>query len=132
MRKKGASPPFFQLYHRLLDLPAYIALPHPAKSLLMDMARQYNGRNNGDFSVTLKVMGSRGWTSNSTLRRALKALIDVDLVMLTRQGGLNKCSLYAFTWLPIDECAGKLEVKHTAAPPIPLAMHSSIQNSQSR
>ncbi|AUM14884.1 hypothetical protein Kalk_08585 [Ketobacter alkanivorans] len=123
---RGGTPPFFQLTHRLLDLPAYIQLPHTAKSLLIDMARQYNGHNNGDICVTLKVMKKRGWTSNGTMWRALQALIAADLVMQTRQGGLNKCSLYAFTWLAINECGGKLDIAPTKGPPIPLHMHPSL------
>ena len=119
--RRGGSPPFFQLYHRLLDSERYINLPHPAKSLLMDVARQYNGINNGDLCVTLKVMRKRGWNSNSTLRRALKTLLDADLLILTRQGSLNRCSLYALSWLPIDECKGKLEVKPSRTAPIPLS-----------
>lgn len=117
---RGGSPPFFMLDHRLLDLPNYINLTHTAKSLLVDIARQYNGSNNGDLCVTLKVMQKRGWTSNSTMRRALDTLLTANLVMLTRQGGLHKCSLYALTWLPIDECKGKLEVSATKTPPLSL------------
>jgi len=119
---RGGSPPFFQLYHKLLDSPRYINLPHTAKSLLIDMARQYNGKNNGDICVTLTVMKKRGWNSNSSMRRALSALINAGLILLTRQGSINKCSLYAFSWLPIDECNGKLEVNATITPPIPLSI----------
>lgn len=121
------SPPFFQLYHRLLDLPAFINLPHTAKSLLLDIFRQYNGKNNGDLCVTLKVMNKRGWNSNGTMRKALKALIDAELIMVTRQGCLGKCSLYAFTWLPIDECKGKIDVNETKTAIIPLHKHPSLK-----
>ncbi len=124
---RGGTPPFFQLKHQLLDLPAYIALPHTAKSLLVDIGRQFKGHNNGDLCVTLKVLEPRGWTSSDTMRRALKALIDADLVMQTRQGGRNLCSLYAFTWLPINECGGKLDISETVTPPIPLHAHPSLK-----
>jgi hypothetical protein len=122
VKGRGGSPPFFQLYHRLLDSHHYINLPHTAKSLLIDMCRQYNGRNNGDLCVTLTVMKARGWNSNSTMRKALKALMEAKLVLLTRQGSINKCSLYAFSWLAIDECGGKLEVNATRTPPIQLSI----------
>jgi len=61
------------------------------------------------------------------MRRALRALMDAELVMLTRQGGRNLCSLYAFTWLPINECGGKLDVAETTTPPIPLHAHPSLK-----
>ncbi len=127
MKGRGGTPPFFQLPHRLLDLPAYINLPHTSKSLLMDIGRQFNGRNNGDFCVTLKIMRNRGWNSNSTMRNALNALIDAKLVMQTRQGWLGRCSLYAVTWLPINECAGKLDVSPTVVAPVPLSFHPSLK-----
>jgi hypothetical protein len=118
---RGGSPPFFQLYHTLLDSPRYINLSHPAKSLLIDIVRQYNGRNNGDLCVTLNVMKKRGWNSNSVMRRALNGLRAAELVLLTRQGSINKCSLYALSWLAIDECGGKLEVASTRTPPLALS-----------
>lgn len=54
-----------------------------------------------------------GWRSRDTLERALHQLIDAGLIELTRQGGLNRCSLYALTWHAIDECGGKLDVPAT-------------------
>lgn len=116
-RKKGRSAKFVRLFHRLLDDPQYIALPHTAKSLLVDVVMQYTGKNNGDLAITLSMMKKRGWKSNSTLRRALNELLEANWLTLTRQGGRHKCSLYALTWEPIDECGGKLEVKPTAIPP---------------
>lgn len=127
IKARGGSPPFFQLYHKLLDSPLYINLPHTAKSLLIDMSRQYNGHNNGDFCVTKKILEKRGWTSNSTMWRALNALLESGLVLLTRQGGRNQCSLYAFSWLPIDECKGKLEVAATRTPPLPLGLQQHLK-----
>lgn len=127
--KRGKTKPFFQLDHRLLQLPAYIGLPHTAKTLLCDLFLQYNGFNNGDICITLSVLEPQGWSSNDTLRRALKNLLDSQLLIKTRQGGKNRASLYAFAWLGIDECNGKLEVKPTKAAPIPLSKHPSLMES---
>ena len=123
-RKKGRSAKFVRLFHRLLDDPQYIALSHPAKTLLVDVAMQYSGKNNGDLAVTLSMMKKRGWRSNSTLRRALKELVEAEWLTMTRQGGRHKCNLYALTWEPIDECGGKLEVRPTITPPRPLSFRT--------
>jgi len=123
-RKKGRSAQFVRLFHRLLDDPQYIALSHPAKTLLVDVAMQYTGKNNGDLAITLSMMKKRGWSSNSTLNRALKKLIKAEWLILTRQGGRHKCSLYALTWESIDECGGKLEVKPTTTPLRPLSFRT--------
>jgi hypothetical protein len=38
------------------------------------------------------------------------------MIEQTKQGGLHGPSLYAFTWMPIDPCKGKLDVAPTAVP----------------
>lgn len=119
---RGHSRPFLQLWHALLDDTAYIALTDPAKALLLDIARQYNGSNNGDLSATLTTLKPRGWTSNSKLRRALTALLNSELIILTRQGGRHKCSLYGLSWESIDDCKGKLDINSTKTPPRPLSL----------
>lgn len=122
VKGRGKSPPFARLWHSLLDLPEYIDLTDKSKALLMDLLRQYNGVNNGDFSITLSIMKKRGWNSNGKLTRARDELIEAGLILQTRQGGRHKCSLYGVTWEPLNECAGKLEVEVTPAPILPLSL----------
>jgi hypothetical protein len=52
------------------------------------------------------------------LHKAKNELIEKDVIIVTRQGGLNKCSLYAVTWFQIDECNGKLDVALSTTPPV--------------
>jgi hypothetical protein len=47
------------------------------------------------------------------VHKALAELLALGFIEQTRQGGKNQCSLYAVTWLAIDECNGKLYVKPT-------------------
>ena len=83
--------------------------------LLIDLYEQYNGNNNGDLTLAWSVMNQKGWKSKETLNNARKELIKQGFIELTRQGTLrpHSCSLYAVTWIGIDECDGKLEVKPT-------------------
>ena len=81
--------------------------------LLIDVAKQYNGSNNGDLHAAWSILSGQGWHSKGTLSRAIKELIDKGFIELTRQGGKNRCSLYAVTWRSIDECKGKLDVRET-------------------
>ena len=121
-RRSGA--PFVMLRHDLLEHPDYIALKNPAKVLLIDVLKHYNGRNNGDFVITLKVLRAQGWTSEDTMRRATKQLIDAGLLVITRQGGRHLPSLYGVTFYPIDECGGKLDVSPTKVPLRKLSLHN--------
>lgn len=113
--RKGIGS-FLQLPKDVLHSEAYRSLNGWQVKLLVDIASQFNGKNNGDLCAAFSVMEDRGWNSKTTLTRSLKALLDSGLIEMTRQGGRNQCSLFAVTWRPIDECSGKLEVKPTNGP----------------
>lgn len=82
--------------------PASI-LSKAARCLLTDICHQFNGKNNGSLAVSPKVMAPYGWVSRGSLDDALVELVARGFLEQTRQGGRNKCSLYAVTWLGIDE-----------------------------
>jgi hypothetical protein len=102
------------LPHGLLDSVALMGAGHPARSLLFDLLRQHNGRNNGHIQMAAPWMKKRGWTSNDVLHRAKLELIERGLIIQTRQGGLNAgANLYAVTWLPISNFVGlDIQSKH--------------------
>ena len=111
-------PGFLHLHRPLLEDPDFIALKGNSIKLLIDLGKQFNGYNNGDLCASLKIMRKRGWNSNQQLSKALAELLERNLIMRTRQGGLNAGpNLYAITWQPIDECGGKLDVPSTTTPP---------------
>jgi hypothetical protein len=97
--------------------PDFAGLSPRATKLLIDVAGQYNGYNNGDLCMAMTIMRKRGWKSCSNLRKARKELLDTGMILQTAQGGRNLPSLYALTWQSIDECKGKLDVPHTKSPP---------------
>jgi hypothetical protein len=110
-RQKQSS--FTSLPHGLQDHENFIRLSLPAIKLLLNVARQYNGRNNGDLAATLNVMKKYGWNSNDTLSNASDCLLHYGMLSLTRQGNRNKCNLYALTWQKIHPHNGKLDVAST-------------------
>ena len=101
--------------------PDYQGLSGSAVKLLMDLACQYNGYNNGDLTTAFSVLSKRGWTSKQTVARAVKELMEADLIIRTREGVFQnpgaKCALYAIAWQSIDECKGKIDVRPTLRPP---------------
>ena len=82
----------------------------------MALLYQYKGRNNGDLSASYTIMRTMGFVSKDTLQRAKNELIESGLITQTREGRfLNPggvCALYALTWLNLDECDGKLDIKN--------------------
>jgi len=101
----------------VLKSEAFTRLSAHSVKLLFDLLSQSNGIDrNGDMSATWAIMQHRGWRSRDTLRRALKELEETDFIERVRQGGRNRCTLYAVTFLAIDYCNGKLEVQPTTKP----------------
>lgn len=97
---------FIALPLSMLDSAAFMGLAHPAKALLIEIARQYMGNNNGRLLAGLGHMRKRGWTSSDVLYRALRQLIDAGLIYQTVQGQRpNRASWYAVTWLSLDASA---------------------------
>ncbi len=115
--KKRGDEVFFPFRYDVLRSPLFKLLSCRAKALLIEFVSQYNGYNNGDFSISFNQMKDKGWSSPTTLNEAKKELIETELVIITRQGGRNQCSLYGVSFLAIDNCNGKLDVKSTEKPP---------------
>jgi hypothetical protein len=90
-----------------MDCVAYKALSHPARSLLLDIARQFVFDNNGRLLASFRHLKTRGWTSVDTISRAKKELIDGGFLYETVKGHRpNKASWYALTWRNLDQIPG--------------------------
>jgi hypothetical protein len=94
---------FLALPYTVLDSPAFMNLPAPAVRLLLDVARQYDGNNNGKLLASDKYLSTRGWTSHDTALRARRELELSGLIFETRKGMRpNRTAWYAVTWLTLD------------------------------
>lgn len=114
---RANNKPFVKLYRDILESPEYAKLSSYGVKLLVDIYGQYRGTNNGDFCAAFNsVMKKKGWRSKGTLSRAVTELREKGWIELSRQGGRNKCNLYALSFLSVDECRGKLDIPETAIP----------------
>lgn len=106
---KGGAASFISMPHYVLNSPEFAALDGNETKMLMELARQYKGTNNGDFSATRKqLMEHRGWNSHGTIDAQLAKLEAKGWIVKTHQGGKRMgCNLYAVTFWPVDECKGK-------------------------
>lgn len=119
--RRRSSQSFAGIPRIVMESADFRALSPNARNLLLIFAYYYKGKNNGDLSAPYKVMKKEwGYKAPETLNKAKKELIERNMIIETRSGAFlnpgGKCSLYALTWLPIDECSGKLEVKPTTTP----------------
>jgi hypothetical protein len=127
-RSKGRAGnlSFVQFPHRLMRHPKFNALSAHAVKALMYLASQFTGTNNGDLGIAWKVAKPKGFTSNAMLRRGTMELIEAGFVIQSRQGGRNRCSLFALSWFPIDECNGKLDISATRVAPNTYMGHGTL------
>jgi hypothetical protein len=95
---------FVALPWSVLDSSAYRALSHPARSLLIEFARQYVRDNNGRLLASTKFLKNRGWNSADVIHRAKHELLEAGLIYETVKGHRpNKASWYAITWQGLDK-----------------------------
>jgi hypothetical protein len=108
-RGRGKADPnrdgggFVALPWAVIDSPAFLALSHPAKALLLEFARQYVRDNNGRLLASMRHLKKRGWRSADVVTRAKRELLDAGLVHETVKGRRpNRASWYAITWYSLD------------------------------
>lgn len=91
----------------VIDSEAFKGLSHYARSMLMMVCRQFNGKNNGHYQLTHKWLAGYGFTSRPMNVKAKEELIARGLIQQTKSGGMRKgAKFYAVTWLPISNNQG--------------------------
>lgn len=88
----------------VLDSPGYLGLSHPARSLLLEIARQYVQGRNGQLLCSRAHLAKRGWRSAGVIQRAKDELLAAGLIFETVKGQRpNRASWYALTWYVLDK-----------------------------
>lgn len=92
----------------VLDSPIFQGLSHPAKALLLEVARQRHGEDdNGRMLLSNNYLRPRGWRSPEVITRAKRELLEAELIFETVKGHRpNKASWYAVTWYALARNAG--------------------------
>ncbi len=115
-KEKREPGGFVPLPFVVIRSESYARLGAHAVKLLNDLMAQYKGDNNGDLCAAWSIMEKRFWKSKGTLYKALTELKEKYLIVVSRQGGRNRASLYALTFFAVDECKGKLDINSTHSP----------------
>jgi len=98
---------FVALPWSVLDSASYARLSHPARALLLELARQYVLDNNGRLLASRAYLAKRGWRSADVLQRAKTELLNNGFIHETVKGHRpNKASWYAVTWMTLDRYPG--------------------------
>jgi hypothetical protein len=110
-RRRMTGKHFAQIPVEVLTSEACTSLPNHGVRLLLAIAAQYRGNNNGDLAMTWSIGKTFGIDSKKQLVAGIAMLLERELIQKTRQGGkkpLGPC-LYAITWQAIDDLRGKIE-----------------------
>lgn len=105
----GEQSKGFGLYapidHTVIDSAAFADLSHSAVRVLLTIARQWNGINNGWLQATFSYCHKKGVGSEHTLQQAVESLIAHGFIYRTRGHGMidgeNIAARYAITWRPL-------------------------------
>ena len=104
----------------VMSSPDYCKLGFGARALLLELANQYKGKNNGKLCAVHSQLKARGWSSDTTIRNHVKELVKYNMTTLTKAGqygGKSTPNYYALTWASIDEVVGfKMDVQPTTLP----------------
>jgi hypothetical protein len=133
---------FIQLPVVVLECQNYQKLGYPAKALLIELARQFTGMNNGRLLLSKKFLAKQGWNSSDVISRAKKELLEYGFIYETVKGHRpNKAGWYAVTWRTLDKIDGydygankgfvrsafnNLKIKNTSLNPPNGLKHQSI------
>ncbi len=90
---------------RILEMPEFQALKPASKHVLVCLAGQFNGHNNGRLSFTQSDGLRFGITRSGTRCGALKELAEAKFIIKTHSGGLRQyipeATHWALAWIPL-------------------------------
>jgi hypothetical protein len=96
---RSSSERYVRLRYWLLDSKAWKSLPGNARGLYLEMAKRYNGRNNGRISYSVREGAAALHISKSTAKKMLDILRGRGFIICTRRGAFSlKVSRDASEW----------------------------------
>ena len=95
-----------RLYHWMLNSPAYLSLGCPARAVLVEIGRVYDGMNNGRLGMSVRMLAERCHIARGTVRHALGELQDRGFIECVKRGSFSQkggpASEWRLTWRPCD------------------------------
>lgn len=103
-KKSNKAARFAQVPRKVLADPDFIQLTHATRLVLVLLAGQFGGFNNGALGLSKSQAEALG-VSNKTLYRALDELEAIDVIRQTRAASRvpPRPTMYALTWLAVDD-----------------------------
>lgn len=108
-RRRNDQEHFARIPVSVLESAAVTTLNHAALRVLVILASQWRGKDNGTLALTESYARRFGFNGRDTLYRSLRALEERGLIVCTRRGVKikNHFTLYALGWEAITHRDGK-------------------------
>ena len=87
-----------RLYGWMLESPAYLSLGCPARAVLVEIARVYDGMNNGRLGMSVRTLARRCRLAPATASRALAELQERGFIECVTRGSFNRKVQHASEW----------------------------------
>jgi hypothetical protein len=87
-----------RLYDYMLKSPAYLSLGSPARAVLIEIARVYDGMNNGRLGMSVRTLAERCRIARGTAMEALKELQDRGFIECVQVGSFTRKVRHASEW----------------------------------
>ena len=87
-----------RFYRWMLDSPAYLSLGCPARAVLIEISRVYDGMNNGRLGMSVRMLAERCRIARGTARQALAELQDRGFIECVKVGAFDFKVRHASEW----------------------------------
>lgn len=95
-----------RLYDYMLTSEAYLSLSCPARAVLIELARIYDGMNNGRLALSVRVAATRCRIAQGTATRAFRELVERGFIECVKEGAfgykLRHAAEWRITWKSCD------------------------------
>ena len=133
--KHKNSTNFAGIPRHIIEHKSYKSIGYSARDLLILLAYQYKGKNNGNLVITWSLLKDY-FGSNTTMYRARDSLYKAGFIVINAYGGQSGSGtklphLYALTWESIDQLKGDsnwMRYTHYPAKKAPLSYWKSGVN----
>ena len=88
-QRKTGQPRFVQLFHWMLNSPAWKDLDANARAIYVELTRRYNGSNNGRIAYSARQAAADLKISKDTAARAFRSLEDHGFIVCEQRGAFH-------------------------------------------
>lgn len=99
----------------MLESPAYRSLTPAARAVYVEVAKLYNGRNNGALALSVRDAAERCRINKDTARKAFALLQEVGFLECATPGGFTRKVRHAAEWRLTGERCDKTGALATMA-----------------